>query len=104
MERDARQRRTRAKTKSKSRSRLGGREAPSPRRLLLPGHRERLLGLLHGIDGRLDLDVEVLVGAETRPCRDEAAHDDVLLQTAELVDLAADGSLGQHLRRLLERG
>src|SRR5262249_40574018 len=35
--------------------------------------------------------------------RDQAAHDDVLLESVERVSLAVDGSLGEHARRLLER-
>src|SRR5690606_16208119 len=42
------------------------------------------------------------VGARAR--RDEPADDDVLLQALEGVDLALDRGLGQHARRLLERG
>src|SRR5437867_1387242 len=37
-----------------------------------------------------------------RPCRDQAAHDDVLLETDEAVDLAVDRRFGEHLGRLLE--
>jgi hypothetical protein len=37
------------------------------------------------------------------PGRDQAADDDVLLEAAQVVDLAVDGRLGQHARRLLER-
>ena len=35
--------------------------------------------------------------------RDEPTHDDVLLEAAQVVDLAADRRLGEHLGRLLER-
>src|SRR5215510_6377552 len=35
--------------------------------------------------------------------RDQAAHRDVLLQAAQMVDLAGDGRLGEHARRFLER-
>jgi hypothetical protein len=34
--------------------------------------------------------------------RDEAAHDDVLLEAAQVVDLAGDRGLGEHLGGLLE--
>ena len=37
------------------------------------------------------------------PGRDEPAHDDVLLEAAQVVDLAADRGLGEHLGGLLER-
>ena len=43
-----------------------------------------------------------LVRRQTRTGRDEPAHDDVLLDAAEIVRLAADGRLGEHLGRLLE--
>ena len=36
--------------------------------------------------------------------RDQVAEDDVLLQADEVVDLAGQGRLGQHLGRLLEAG
>ena len=36
--------------------------------------------------------------------RDQPAHDDVFLQTAEIVRLAGDRGLGQDARRLLEGG
>src|SRR6185312_3282942 len=51
----------------------------------------------------VDVHRHLLVRAEARTGRDEAAHDDVLLQTAQVVDLALDGSLGEHLGGLLER-
>ena len=35
--------------------------------------------------------------------RDEPAHRDVLLQAPQVIDLAGDGRLGEHARRLLER-
>src|SRR5215467_11191669 len=41
---------------------------------------------------------------EARPRRDEPADDDVLLQAAQIVLLAHDRGLGEHARRLLERG
>src|SRR5260370_27983647 len=37
------------------------------------------------------------------PGRDQAAHDDVLLEALERVDLAVDRGLGQHPRGFLER-
>src|SRR5215471_10609062 len=52
----------------------------------------------------LDDDVQLLVRGEARSRRDQAAHDDVLLQAAEVVLLAANRSFGEHLRRLLEGG
>ena len=39
-----------------------------------------------------------------RAGRDEPADDDVLLEAFQRVDLAVDGGVGQHARRLLERG
>src|SRR5579872_5447294 len=36
--------------------------------------------------------------------RNEASHDDVLFQSAQVIDLAVDGSFGQDSSRLLERG
>src|SRR5450755_4440754 len=56
------------------------------------------------VGGRiLDLDREALVGAETGTGRDEPTHDDVLLEAAQVVDLAADRGLGEHLGGFLER-
>ena len=45
--------------------------------------------------GDLDLAVEL----HPRAGRDQAAHDDVLLEAAQVVDLAADRGLGQHALR-----
>ena len=42
------------------------------------------------------------VELHARAGRDQAAHDDVLLQAAQVVHLAADRGLGEHARRLLE--
>ena len=50
----------------------------------------------------LDDDLELLVRRQARAGRDEATHDDVLLEAAEVVGLAADGRLGEHLGGLLE--
>src|SRR5260221_212623 len=57
-------------------------------------------GALHHLLG--DPDAAVEIHARSGP--DEAAHDHVLLQAAEVVHLAADGGLGEHARRLLEAG
>src|SRR5581483_4927063 len=46
----------------------------------------------------------LLVMRETGAGRDEASHDHVLLEPAELVARAAHRSLGEHARGLLERG
>src|SRR5262245_42587373 len=71
-------------------------------------------GELDGLDARVlrrcgggrllvDHDLEALVRRQARPGGDQAAHDDVLLDAAEIVGLSADGRLGEHLGRLLER-
>src|SRR5579871_4244921 len=39
---------------------------------------------------------------ETRTGRDEAAHDDVFLQTAQVIDLARNGGFGEYARGFLE--
>src|SRR5687768_13173716 len=81
------------------------------RRLLFVDRDEALVeprarGLLAGVHRRLavDDDVEPLVRRETGAGRDEPTHDDVLLETAEVVRLAADSGLGEDLRGLLEGG
>ena len=40
---------------------------------------------------------------EPGPGRNQPAHRDVLLQAAQVIDLAGDGRLGEHARRFLER-
>src|SRR5262245_8468912 len=50
------------------------------------------------------LDLELAVPLEAGGGRDQLADDHVLLQAAELVDLALEGRVGQHLGRLLEGG
>src|SRR5262245_15113773 len=52
--------------------------------------------------GRLDLDRAVPL--EARRGRDQLADDHVLLEAEQVVDLALDRRVGQHLRRLLEGG
>src|SRR6516162_5423860 len=52
---------------------------------------------------RLDDELQLLVSRKAGARRDQAAHDDVFLEAAQVVDLAADGGFGEHLRRLLER-
>src|SRR5579875_1620416 len=52
----------------------------------------------HVFTGDLDLAVILHAGASG----DEAAHDHVLLQAAELIYLAIDGGFGEHARSLLE--
>src|SRR5689334_23339629 len=51
----------------------------------------------------LDDDLEVLVRGEAGACRNQATHDHVFLQAAEVVGLSADGRLGKNLGGLLER-
>src|SRR5262245_21797017 len=48
-----------------------------------------------------DLDATVIIHAGAG--RDEAAHDHILLQAAQVIDAARDRRLGQHASRLLER-
>src|SRR5580704_11693378 len=50
----------------------------------------------------LDDDLELPVRGQACARRDESAHDDVLLETAQVVDLSGNRRLGEHLRRLLE--
>ena len=57
---------------------------------------EDLLGFFRN---KLDVAVEI----ETRAGRNEASHDDVLLQAAQVIDLPANRSLGQYAGRFLER-
>ena len=47
--------------------------------------------------------LRLLMRVEARPGRDQVAQDDVLLQADQVVHLAGQRRLGQHLRRLLER-
>ena len=64
--------------------------------------RERRLGhrlLDHILAGDLHLAVVLHAGAG----RNQAAHDDVLLEAAQVVHLAVDGGFGEHARGLLER-
>ena len=49
-------------------------------------------------------DVQRLFDHDLSACRDELADDHVLLETEQLVDLAADSGLGQDSRGLLEGG
>src|ERR1035438_10348628 len=49
-------------------------------------------------------DFTVLVVLFAWVGRNEPAHDDVLLETAEVIDLAVDGGFGEHACRLLEAG
>src|SRR6187431_1240598 len=57
------------------------------------------------VRGRLlvQYDLQALVRRQTRTGRDEPTHDDVLLDAAEIVRLAADRSFREHLGGLLER-
>ena len=47
---------------------------------------------------------DLAVPVDTGTGRDQLADDDVLLETTQAVVLALDRGLGQHTRRLLERG
>src|SRR5919201_1748460 len=71
---------------------------------LLQGLEQRLAldRLLRHLLRRADLDRPVLL--QTGRGRDQLADDHVLLQAEQPVDLALDRGIGQHLRRLLERG
>ena len=64
--------------------------------LLFRGHQAFIL--FH----RADLEVLVPFQAGTR--RNEVSHDDVLLQTQQVVGLRVDSGVGEHLGSLLERG
>src|SRR5215472_13890878 len=48
-------------------------------------------------------DAYLPVVLEPGACRNQAAHCDVLLEAAQVIDLAGDGRLGEDARRLLER-
>ena len=50
------------------------------------------------------LDLDAAVAAQAGAGRDELADDDVLLEAGEVVDLALDGGVGEHLGGLLEGG
>jgi len=58
----------------------------------------RLAQALDHLVGDLDLAVEL----HSRAGGDQPAHDDALLEAAQVVHLAADRGLGEHARRLLE--
>ena len=58
---------------------------------------------LGGIQALLRDHRELLVGREARSSRDQAAHEDVLLETTKMIDLAVDRGLSEHTGRLLER-
>jgi hypothetical protein len=47
-------------------------------------------------------DPDALVVRHPRARGDEPAHDDVLLETAQVVDAAGDGRLGEQARGFLE--
>src|ERR1035441_2111681 len=68
--------------------------------LTIGGHRDgRAVVLLVKADR---LIAELLVVVEAGPCGDQLADDHVLLETAQTVDLAGDGGLGEHPGGLLE--
>ena len=48
------------------------------------------------------LSTQALVGREASASRDETAHGDILLEPTEVIDLAADGRLGEDPSGLLE--
>ena len=66
------------------------------------------IGQIHAVvlrlrgDCRLLIRLEVAVAGKAAAGGNELADDDVLLQADEVVDLALDGGIGQHLRGLLE--
>src|SRR5262249_28387316 len=47
-------------------------------------------------------NLNALIRRQTRPCRDKPPHDYVFLQTSQIVDLARDCRLGEHLGGFLE--
>ena len=54
-------------------------------------------------DGFVALDVDIAIVLHARTGRNQAAHDHVLFQAAQIIDAARDRSLSQHAGRLLER-
>src|SRR5215831_8093221 len=48
---------------------------------------------------QLDITIEL----EPSPRRNEASHNDVFLQTAQIIDFPADRGFGEHTRGFLER-
>src|SRR5207248_1580543 len=62
----------------------------------------RLL-LALALGGRVALDADVAVELHPRARRNQAAHDNVLLESAQVVNATRYGRLRQHARRLLER-
>src|SRR5580692_734169 len=82
--------------------------SPQPERLLFVDRREgRFRGPRRRADVALvvslDDDLQLLVGRQPGASRDEAAHDDVFLEPAQVVDLAGNRGFREHLRGLLER-
>src|SRR5580658_3887840 len=82
--------------------------SPQPETRLFVHRREgRFRGPGRGADVTLfvslDDDLQLLIGRQPGASRNEAAHDDVLLEPAQVVDLAGNGGFGEHLRGLLER-
>ena len=65
------------------------------------------IGQIHavvlGLSGsdRLLVRLKVAVAGKAAAGGDELADDDIFLQADQMVDLALDGSIGEHLRRLL---
>src|SRR6516225_5457384 len=72
-------------------------------RPIVVGPGERRLEVADLVGRALHLEVEVLVLRQARAGGDQPTHDDVLLEATEVVHLAVDRGLGEHLRRLLER-
>src|SRR4051812_26548934 len=48
-------------------------------------------------------ELDLAHGRETSPCRNEMAHDDVLLEAAQTIDLAERCRFGEDARGVLER-
>ena len=65
---------------------------------------ESEIGFVHDLlfDDVLAGDLHAAVVLHAGAGRDQAAHDDVLLEAAQVVHLAVDGGFGEHARGLLE--
>src|SRR6185503_643215 len=55
------------------------------------------------IDRFITFDVDVAIVFHARSGRNQPAHDDVLFESAQVIDAARNCSLGEHARGLLER-
>src|SRR5436190_15033060 len=54
-------------------------------------------------DGFVSIDIDIAVVLHPGAGRNEPAHDDVLLQAAQVIDATGNRRLSEHTRRLLER-